>query len=336
MNQESKEKELYMRLIERYLDEVLIRVSFNKRKKVEKQLRKEIADAAGKEFKVQDKNNLSTLKEDQIISILNQFGDPSLYAQKVNKEREGLIKGECLWLYNRTLKVCCAFVLLAIVLQGNYSVRTLLHIVIGLAITYGFVTGVYLILQSIQKKEKSKYERQHGLWSPLQLRYPKVKRPNKRGNYLIGLFLKIYLLCALYLNPEILTIKIYATGQEGKKVVSLLLLEKIVAYRVLFTVLLATSIVYSLLAIWKNRPVFWLMVYKTVYSIVNAIVLLFLFRVPGLWNMNFYEQLESIGDYSISASLLSIQNLSYFSIAGLLFFASILVFHAFYRFFSSV
>lgn len=331
-----------MHLIKRYVEEVMIHVTFSKRKSVKEDIYKKIEEEAVK----QGNKSVESMSEEETMKVLDALGDPRELGRGYCKSKSKIIGKESTTSYHRVLLLSLIFVVIGNVVaylcmdtsnSNEVGVLFILkNLVISLLALYVFITLVFYVANCIRKNEEEKEEHSRGKWTVLHLRYPKLKRPNKRMDYIIGLFFKIVILVVIYVAGNHLFLGAIIRDGENIQRIPLLLAGRIQDFKVFITILLMVSIGYNIAAIWRNRPDFVLLIWKGISTILNAIGCFFLFRFPGIWNTEFANQMQSTGVTTIAWQSISMQSIANFSVAFVLFVAAVDMLHAFYRFFSNI
>lgn len=323
-----------MHLIRRYMEDVMMYVTFSKRKPVKEDILRKIAELAGK----QENKNMEDLSEEEAMKVLDTLGSPRELGRSYCKSKSKIIGIESVTSYYRVLLLALVFGVIGNALaylcmdtsNGNEVsiVFVLTKLVISLGFLYVFITLIFYIANCIVKNEEEKEEHSRGKWTALHLRYPKQKRPNKRMDYIIGLMLKIVVLDILFVAGNRLFIGAIVKDGVSIQRTPLFLTERIQDFKILIAIMLVMSIGYSIAAIWRNRPDFVLLIWKSISVILNAIGCFFLFRFPGIWNAEYAKQ--------ITLQSVSMESIASFSVAIILLIAVIDILHAFYRFFSNI
>ncbi len=331
-----------MHLIKRYVEEVLIHVTFSKRKMVKEDVLKRIEEVALK----QGNKSVEGMSEEEVMKVLNEIGSPRELGRSYCRCKSKIIGKESAASYQRVLLLSFIFAVVGNVIAylcmdtSNGSTvgvgYVLKSLVISLVFLYVLITLIYYVANRILRNEEEIEEHSRGKWTALHLRYPKLKRPNKRMDYIIGLFIKIVLLIVVYVAGNRLFIG--ATVRSGAEVhkVSLFSAERIQDFKWLITIILLVSLGYSIAAIWRNRPNFAILIWKGISGILNGIGCFILFKVPGIWNMEFVNQIQSTGNTTIAWQSVSMQSITSFSMAFILMFIAADIMFAFYRFFSNI
>lgn len=331
-----------MHLINRYVEEVLIQVTFSKRKAVKEDILKKIEEVAVK----QGNKNVESMSEEEVMKVLDELGNPRELGRSYCKSKSKIIGKESVAFYQRVLLLALIFTAIGNAVAylcmdtsngGEVGVWfALKSLIISIVFLYAFITLIFYIANSFLKKEEEIEEHTRGEWTALQLRYPKIKRPNKRMDYIIGLFIKIVLLVVIFVAGDCLSIgAIVRNGGEIQRI-PIFLAERIQDFKVLIAIMFIVSIGYSVTAIWRNRPDFALLIWKGISGILNAIGCFFLFRYPGIWNTEFMNQMQNTGVTTINWQSISMQSISSFTLAIIMMIAAIDIMHAFYRFFSNI
>lgn len=328
-----------MHLIKRYMEEVLIYVTFSKRKAVKEDVLKRIAELAVE----QDNKNIEDLSEEEAMKILDTLGSPRELGRSYCKSK--IIGRESVAAYHRVLLLSLIFAVIGNALaylcmdtsngNGVSILLVLTKLLISLVFLYVFITLIYFVANRILKNEEEKEEHARGKWTVLHLRYPMKKRPNRRMDYIIGLLFKIIVLMIVYVAGNRLFIGAVVRNGESIQRIPLFLTERIQDFKVLISIMLVVSIGYSVAAIWRNRPDFVLLIWKSISAIFNAIGCVLIFGSGGIWNTEFANQLQSSG-ITIALKSFTMESLASFSIAIILLIAAIDIIHAFYRFFSNI
>lgn len=331
-----------MHLIKRYVEEVLIHVTFSKRKSVKEDIYKKIEEEAVK----QGNKSVESMSEEETLKVLDALGDPRELGRGYCRCKSKIIGKESAASYQRVLLLSLIFVVIGNVVaylcmntgNGNEvgALFVLKNLVISLVAIYVFITLIFYIANYIRKNEEEKEEHSRGKWTVFHLRYPKIKRPNKRMDYIIGLFLKIVLLVVIYVAGTHLFVGAVVRDGENIQRIPLFVAGRIQDFKVFITIMLMVSMGYNIAAIWRNRPDFVLLIWKGTSTILNAIGGFFLFRFPGIWNADFANQMQSTGVTTIAWQSISMQSIANFSVAVILFIAAVDMLHAFYRFFANI
>ncbi|WP_455715013.1 hypothetical protein [Anaerosporobacter sp.] len=331
-----------MHLIKRYVEDVLIHVTFSKRKKVKEDVLKRIEEVALK----QGNKSVEGMSEDEVMKVLDEIGNPRELGRSYCKSNGKIVGKESAASYQRVLCLSLIYVIVGNVIAflcmdtsngsevGAWYV--LKSLIISLVFLCGFITLIYFIANKILRKEEEKEEHSRGKWTALHLRYPQIKRPNKRMDYIIGLFVKVVLLILVYVAGNRLSLGVIVKDGGEIQRIPLFLASRIQDFKVLITIMLLVSTGYSIAAIWRNRPSFSLLIWKGISGILNAIGCFFLFRFPGIWNTEFVNQMQSTGNTTLAWQSISMQNITSFSMAFIMFVIAIDIMHAFYRFFSNI
>lgn len=335
-----------MHLINRYVEEVLIHVAYGKRSKVEQEVREKINDEIVRQLGDESIKGIDSLTDEQIFKVLDAMGNPRELARGYEKSMIKLVGIESTVPYKRVLLISFIYIVISNIVayfgmdfSNGYKLSAFIvfrNLIFGLVGMYVFVTLLFMILNHFRKKEELKEEHARGEWTALHLRYPKVKRPNKRGDYLFGLFIKVLLLQMLYIGGEYLSIGAIIRENGVVHRVPVFNASRIQDYRVFITILLVISIGYSIVALWRNRPDFVLLIWKGISSLASGIGCIILFRYPGIWNTKFLSQIQELSSTSVSFTSITMQNISNFTIAIILVIAAIDIMHAFYRFFTNI
>lgn len=331
-----------MHLIKRYVEEVLLHVTFSKRKMVKEDVLKRIEAVALK----QGNKSVEGMSEEAVLKVLDEMGSPRELGRSYCKFKSKIIGKESVASYQRVLVLSFIFAIIGNVIAylcmdtSNGSTvgvgYVLKGLVISLVFLYVFITLIYYVANKILRNEEEIEEHSRGKWTALHLRYPKQKRPNKRMDYIIGLFLKIVLLIVVYVAGNRLFIgAIVRDGAEVQRI-PLFLAERIQDFKVLITIMLLVSIGYNIAAIWRNRPSFALLIWKGISGILNGVGCFILFKVPGIWNTDFINQIQSTGNTAIAWQSVSMQSITSFSMAFILMVIAFDIMFAFYRFFSNI
>lgn len=330
-----------MHLIKRYMEEVLIYVTFSKRKAVKEDVLKRIAELAVE----QENKNIDDLSEEEAMKILDALGSPRELGRSYCKSKSKIIGMESVASYHRVLLLSLIFAVIGNALaylcmdtsngNGVSILLVLTKLLISLVFLYVFITLIYFVANRILKNEEEKEEHARGKWTVLHLRYPMKKRPNRRMDYIIGLLFKIIVLMLVFVAGNRLFIGAVVRNGESIQRIPLFLTERIQDFKVLISIMLVVSIGYSVAAIWRNRPDFVLLIWKSISAIFNAIGCVLIFGSGGIWNTEFANQLQSSG-ITIALKSFTMESLASFSIAIILLIAAIDIIHAFYRFFSNI
>lgn len=329
-----------MHLVKRYMEEVMIYVTFSKRKEVKEDVLRRIGEVAVE----QENKNIEDLSEEEAMKVLDTLGSPRELGRSYCKGKSKIIGRESVSSYHRVLLLSMIFALFGNALayffmdtsNGNKvsAVFVLSKLVISLAFIYIFITLIFYVANYILKNEEEKEEHARGKWTALHLRYPIRKRPNKRMDYISGLLFKIILLTVLFVAGDRLFIGAVVRDGVNIQRIPLFFTERIQDFKVLISIMLIVSIGYSVSAIWRNRPDFVLLIWKSISAIFNAIGCVFLFGSRGIWNAEFANQMQSAGINALQS--FTMQSLASFTVAIILLIAAINIMHAFYRFFSNI
>lgn len=329
-----------MHLVKRYMEEVMIYVTFSKRKEVKEDVLRRIGEVAVE----QENKNIEDLSEEEAMKVLDTLGSPRELGRNYYKCKSKIIGRESVASYHRVLLLSMIFALFGNALayffmdtsNGNKvsAVFVLSKLVISLAFLYIFITLIFYVANYILKNEEEKEEHARGKWTALHLRYPMRKRPNKRMDYISGLLFKIILLTVLFVAGDRLFIGAVVRDGGNIQRIPLFFTERIQDFKVLISIMLIVSIGYSVSAIWRNRPDFVLLIWKSISAIFNAIGCVFLFGSRGIWNVEFANQMQSAGINALQS--FTMQSLASFTVAIILLIAAINIMHAFYRFFSNI
>ena len=329
-----------MHLVKRYMEEVMIHVTFSKRKVVKEDVLRRIAELTVE----QENKNMEDLSEEEAMKVLNALGSPRELGRSYCKSKSKIIGRESMASYHRVLLLSMVFAVIGNVLayfcmdtSNGYKVSAvfvLSKLAISLAFLYIFITLIFYVANYILKNEEEKEEHARGKWTALHLRYPMRKRPNKRMDYIIGLLFKIVVLTVFFVAGDRLFIGAVIRDGGNIQRIPLFLAERIHDFKVLISIMLVISIGYSIAAIWRNRPDFVLLIWKSISAIFNAIGCFFLFGSRGIWNAEFANQMQSAGISAMQS--LTMESIASFSVAIILLIAAIDIMHAFYRFFSNV
>ncbi|WP_310605164.1 hypothetical protein [Anaerosporobacter sp.] len=331
-----------MHLVNRYVDDVLIHVTFSKRKSVKEDVLKRMEEEAIK----QENKKLEDMSEAEIMKVLDVLGSPRDLGRDYCKYKSKIVGKESAASYQRLLLMLLPFVIVGNLVAylcmdksggvGANISSFARSSVVSLAFFYVLTTIIYYIANRFLKNEEEKEKHAKGAWTALHLRYPKIKRPNKRMDYVIGLFIKTVLLIVVFATGNDLFVgAIVKNGGETLKV-PLFLASRVQDFKILIAVILVVSIIYSILAIWRNRPDFILLILKGVSTILSAVVCFIMFRAQGIWNPDFLMQMQETGVTTFVWQSLTMQSIANFSIAIILFAASVDILHSFYRFFSNI
>lgn len=329
-----------MHLVKRYMEEVMIYIAFSKRKAVKEDVLRRIGEVAVE----QENKNIEDLSEEEAMKVLDTLGSPRELGRSYCKGKSKIIGRESVASYHRVLLLSMIFALFGNALayffmdtsNGNKVsvVFVLSKLVISLAFLYIFITLIFYVANCILKNEEEKEEHARGKWTALHLRYPMRKRPNKRMDYISGLLFKIIVLTVFFVAGDRLFIGAVVRDGGNIQRIPLFFTERIQDFKVLISIMLVVSIGYSVSAIWRNRPDFVLLIWKSISAIFNAIGCVFLFGSRGIWNAEFVNQLQSAGINALQS--FTMQSLASFSVAIILLIAAINIMHAFYRFFSNI
>ena len=329
-----------MHLVKRYMEEVMIYVTFSKRKVVKEDILRRIGKVAAE----LENKSIEDLSEEGAMKVLDTLGSPRELGRSYSKGKSKIIGRESVASYHRVLLLSMVFAVFGNALayfcmdtsNGNKvtAVFVLSKLVISLAFLYIFITLIFYVANCILKNEEEKEEHARGKWTSLHLRYPMRKRPNKRMDYIIGLLFKIVILTVFFVAGDRLFIGAVVRDSGNIQRIPLFLAERIQDFKVLIFIMLVVSIGYSVAAIWRNRPDFVLLIWKSISAIFNAIGCVFLFGSKGIWNTEFANQMQSVGINDMQS--LTMGSIASFSVAIILFFAAIDIMHAFYRFFSNI
>lgn len=331
-----------MHLIKKYVEEVMIHVTFSKRKVVKEDVLKKIADLAVE----QENKNMEDLSEEEAMKVLDALGSPRELGRSYCKSKSKIIGRESVASYHRVLLLSLIFAVIGNALayffmdtsNGNEVsiLFVLTKLIISLSFLYVYITLIFYVANCILKNEEEKEEHARGKWTALHLRYPMQKRPNKRMDYIIGLLLKIVLLSLVFVAGNRLFIGVVVKDGVEIQRIPIFLVERIQDFKVLITLMLVVSIGYSVAAIWRNRPDFVLLIWKSISVLLNGIGCFFLFKFSGIWNTEFVNQMQSSGITTINWTSISMESITSFSVAIILLIAAIDIMHAFYRFFSNI
>ncbi|WP_167954986.1 hypothetical protein [Anaerosporobacter faecicola] len=326
--------------MERYIEEALFHVGFSKKKRVKQQIVSKIQGLSNEK----GYGDLSTMTEEQVKDVLTEMGDPRLLARSYGWQ-SSIVGKESAVAYHRILILTAFATLLANALsywamnESGQKTITIGSFIKNYAIQYALlVIGITLLIRiaNIFRKKEEHLERlNRGEWTIQHLRYPKIKRPNKCENYVVGLFVKIILLVGIYITDQYLCVGAFVRSKGEVEQISLFDGQKVQDYRILLTCMLVLGIAYSVLAIWRNRPDFILLILKSISALFNGIGCIIVLRYPGIWNGEFLNQLKMAAN-SVSWETLTMQSVANFSIAAVLVIASVDILHAFYRFFANV
>lgn len=329
-----------MHLVKRYMEEVMIYVTFSKRKEVKEDVLRRIGEVAVE----QENKNIEDLSEEEAMKVLDTLGSPRELGRNYYKCKSKIIGRESVSSYHRVLLLSMIFALFGNALayffmdtsNGNKvnAVFVLSKLVTSLAFIYIFITLIFYVANYILKNEEEKEEHARGKWTALHLRYPMRKRPNKRMDYISGLLFKIIVLTVLFVAGDRLFIGAVVRDGGNIQRIPLFFTERIQDFKVLISIMLIVSIGYSVSAIWRNRPDFVLLIWKSISAIFNAIGCVFLFGSRGIWNAEFANQMQSAGINALQS--FTMQSLASFTVAIILLIAAINIMHAFYRFFSNI
>lgn len=329
-----------MHLVKRYMEEVMIYVTFSKRKEVKEDVLRRIGEVAVE----QENKNIEDLSEEEAMKVLDTLGSPRELGRNYYKCKSKIIGRESVASYHRVLLLSMIFALFGNALayffmdtsNGNKvsAVFVLSKLVISLAFIYIFITLIFYVANYILKNEEEKEEHARGKWTALHLRYPMRKRPNKRMDYISGLLFKIIVLTVFFVAGDRLFIGAVVRDGVNIQRIPLFFTERIQDFKVLISIMLIVSIGYSVSAIWRNRPDFVLLIWKSISAIFNAIGCVFLFGSRGIWNAEFANQMQSAGINALQS--FTMQSLASFTVAIILLIAAINIMHAFYRFFSNI
>lgn len=331
-----------MHLIKRYMEEVLIHVTFSKRKVVKEDVVKRIAELAVE----QENKNMEDLSEEEAMKVLDVLGSPRELGRSYCKSKSKIIGRESVASYHRVLLLSLIFAIIGNAIayfcmdtsNGNeVSILFVLSkLVISLGFLYVFITLIYYVANRILKNEEEKEEHFRGKWTALHLRYQVQKRPNRRMDYIIGLLFKIVVLILLFVAGNRLFIGAVVRDDGSIQRIPLFLTERIQDFKVLIAIMLLLSIGYNVAAIWRNRPDFVLLIWKSIATILNAFGCFFIFGNKGIWNAEFANQMQSSGVTTIALQSINMESLASFFVAIILLIAAIDIMHAFYRFFSNI
>lgn len=305
--------------IDRYIYEVTKRLPEKQRDDISKELRSLIEDM------LQDQFPEKEITIDEVNIVLEQLGNPAVFADKYRENKKYLIGPEFYDIYFLILKIVLSAVLFGLIIAffvGNLITppddifKLVLNVVSGifsgLFQAFAWVTIIFAILShygepfseiNLQNTKSGNSKE----WKPSDLSAIPVKNARiKKSEPIVGIIFIV--LFIILINSSIDLLGIMSFTPDGTRIVTFFDPIAIQGFLPLINLVLIIGLVKELIKLFVGKYTIQLSVSIFLLSIISTILTLLVFTTPTIWNHNFVSEINAL----FSITMVDDYNIAYF------------------------